>query len=119
MTDAQFAPPPPKSTGALANFRIALRARSLPGPPRQRAAAIPPRDLADRQADSDDHTLTDQRSILRLVEDNWEPGRIGDHSFDAPAGSLLSMFDFDHPKGRRFFLASKAALRLAGEGFGD
>ena len=119
MTDAQFAPPPPKSTGALANFPIALRARSLPGPPRQRAAAIPPRDLADRQADSDDHTLTDQRSILRLVEDNWEPGRIGDHSFDAPAGSLLSMFDFDHPKARRFFLASNAALRLAGEGSGD
>ena len=29
------------------------------------------------------------------------------------------MFDFDHPKARRFFLASKAGLRLAFEGFGD
>jgi len=25
LTDAQFAPPPPKSTGALANFRIPPR----------------------------------------------------------------------------------------------
>jgi hypothetical protein len=44
-----------------------------------------------------DHTLTDQTSVLRFVEDNWlsgeriQPGG----SFDSIAGSLNNMFDFD------------------------
>jgi phospholipase C len=41
-----------------------------------------------------DHTLTDQSSILKFIEDNWNLGRIGDDSFDEKAGSLLNMFDF-------------------------
>jgi phospholipase C len=40
-----------------------------------------------------DHTLTDQSSILKFVEDNWSLPKI-DGSFDAIAGSLDSMFDF-------------------------
>src|SRR5262249_38716800 len=43
-----------------------------------------------------DHTVTDQSSILRFVEDNWSLGRIGNGSYDELAGSLLGMFDFDH-----------------------
>lgn len=42
-----------------------------------------------------DHTVIDQTSILRFIEDNWGLGRIGDQSFDAVAGSLKNMFDFD------------------------
>jgi phospholipase C len=42
-----------------------------------------------------DHTLTDQSSVLRFIEDNWRTGRIGGGSFDDLAGSLLNMFDFD------------------------
>ncbi len=42
-----------------------------------------------------DHSLTDLTSILRFIEDNWSLGRIGDQSFDAQAGSLLGMFDFE------------------------
>ena len=44
-----------------------------------------------------DHTLTDQTSVLRFIEDNWlagqriQPGG----SFDTIAGSLSNMFDFD------------------------
>jgi phospholipase C len=44
-----------------------------------------------------DHTLTDQSSVLRFVEDNWldgeriQPGG----SFDTIAGTLEHMFDFD------------------------
>jgi Phosphoesterase family len=34
-----------------------------------------------------DHSTSDQTSILRLVEDNWGLGRIGNFSFDAKAGS--------------------------------
>jgi phospholipase C len=42
-----------------------------------------------------DHRLTDQSSILRFIEDNWDLGRIGNGSFDAKAGTLNGMFDFD------------------------
>jgi len=42
-----------------------------------------------------DHTITDQSSIIRFVEDNWLNGqRIGQGSFDAIAGPLDNMFDF-------------------------
>jgi phospholipase C len=41
-----------------------------------------------------DHTLTDQTSILKFVEDNWGLGRIGDYSFDSQAGSLNGMLNF-------------------------
>jgi phospholipase C len=51
-----------------------------------------------------DHSLTDQTSSLRFIEDNWNLGRIGDQSFDARAGSLTSMFDFKQHSDRRLFL---------------
>jgi phospholipase C len=41
-----------------------------------------------------DHTVTDQASILRFIEDNWSLGRIGGDSADATAGSLDNMFNF-------------------------
>jgi len=44
-----------------------------------------------------DHTLTDQTSILRFIEDNWSTGRIGDDSYDSRAGALSAMFDFTSP----------------------
>jgi phospholipase C len=43
-----------------------------------------------------DHAVTDQSSILRFIEDNWNLGRIGNGSTDAIAGSLDGLFDFDH-----------------------
>jgi phospholipase C len=49
------------------------------------------------RANFQDHTLTDQSSITRFIEDNWNTGRIGDHSFDERAGALDSMFDFKGP----------------------
>jgi phospholipase C len=42
-----------------------------------------------------DHTTTDQSSILRFIEDNWQTDRIGNFSFDIKAGSLLNLFSFD------------------------
>ncbi|HEX4005517.1 MAG TPA: alkaline phosphatase family protein [Acidobacteriaceae bacterium] len=42
-----------------------------------------------------DHTLNDQTSIIRFIEDNWLSGtRIGTGSFDALAGSVNNMFQF-------------------------
>jgi phospholipase C len=43
-----------------------------------------------------DHTLINQSSIIRFVEDNWLSGiRIGQGSFDAISNSIDSMLDFD------------------------
>jgi phospholipase C len=43
-----------------------------------------------------DHTVTDQSSILRFIEDNWLNGqRIGSGSFDSMANSIVGMFEFD------------------------
>jgi phospholipase C len=39
--------------------------------------------------------VTDQTSILRFIEDNWDLGRIGGGSFDAMAGSIEGMFNFN------------------------
>lgn len=42
-----------------------------------------------------DNTLIDQSSVVRFIEDNWLSGqRIGGGSFDAVAGSIMSMFNF-------------------------
>lgn len=41
------------------------------------------------------HTVTDQSSIIRFVEDNWLGGtRIGNGSFDGIANSITQMFSF-------------------------
>jgi phospholipase C len=43
-----------------------------------------------------DHRVTDQSSILRFIEDNWDLGRIGENSTDFKAGRLNGLFDFDN-----------------------
>ena len=48
-----------------------------------------------------DHTLTDQASVLRFIEDNWLSGeriQLGG-SFDTIAGTIEHMFDFDDRRG--------------------
>ena len=54
-----------------------------------------------------DHSVSDQSSITRFIEDNWlDSRRLGGGSFDATAGKLNPMFDFDDPfaENRRLFL---------------
>jgi len=51
-----------------------------------------------------DSSITDQSSILTMIEDNWHTGRIGDGSFDAIAGSLGNMFDFSKRTAKPIFL---------------
>jgi phospholipase C len=42
-----------------------------------------------------DHTVTDQTSIIRFIEDNWLGGaRLGSGSFDSLSGSLQNMLNF-------------------------
>jgi len=59
-----------------------------------------------------DHSTTDQSSILRFIEDNWELGRIGDDSFDARAGSLANLFDFTRPRNGRLILDPQTGLAV-------
>jgi phospholipase C len=42
-----------------------------------------------------DHSVIDQTSIIKFIEDNWNLEDIGDQSFDEKAGFILDMFDFD------------------------
>ena len=42
------------------------------------------------------HTVADQTSIIRFVEENWGLGQIGDQSFDALSGSILNLFSFNN-----------------------
>ena len=42
-----------------------------------------------------DHRISDQSSILRFIEENWNLGRIGNGSNDIKAGLLNSFFDFN------------------------
>jgi phospholipase C len=41
-----------------------------------------------------DHTVTDQASVLRFIEDNWTLGRLGGGSEDAISHSITNMFNF-------------------------
>jgi phospholipase C len=60
------------------------------------------------------HSLADQTSVLRFIEDNWNLGRIGDQSFDAEAGSTLGMFSFNHPHDQRVLLVPSSGELIHG-----
>lgn len=51
-----------------------------------------------------DHTITDQASILRFIEDNWGLGRIGGGSLDVKSGTLDGFFDFNGSKAHALIL---------------
>jgi phospholipase C len=42
-----------------------------------------------------DHTVTEQASLLRFIEDNWQLGRLGGGSADLDAEPIVALFDFD------------------------
>jgi phospholipase C len=54
-----------------------------------------------------DHALLDQSSILRLIEDRFQLGRIGGDSFDGKAASMEGLFDFRRPNYEPLFLDLK------------
>jgi phospholipase C len=76
-----------------------LRPRHTPrrdrGALRARSATAVPRDLAVRQTELRRSHADRSKLRPRFIEDNWGTGRIGGGSFDALAGPLTNMFDFD------------------------
>jgi phospholipase C len=87
--------PKPNETGAIQNGRCGYG-------PRLPLLVVSP----FARANFVDHRVTDQSSIIRFVEDNWNLGRIGNGSADAIAGTLDGLFDFSDDEGRdnRLFL---------------
>jgi phospholipase C len=61
-----------------------------------------------------DHSVTDQSSILRFIEDNWHLGRVGNQSFDAKAGLIMNMFDFSskHRANTNLFLNPASGIEI-------
>jgi phospholipase C len=63
-----------------------------------------------------DHTVTDQSSILRFVEDNWLGGQRINGSFDSLAGPLNNMFDFkSEEEGENPFILDPSTGQPAGQ----
>ncbi len=51
-----------------------------------------------------DHTMIDQSSVVRFIEDNWLGGQRILGSYDAVAGPLTNMFVFGEPSHQRLIL---------------
>ena len=75
--------PKPDETGAIENGRCGYG-------PRLPFLIVSPY----AKANYVDHRVTDQSSVIRFIEDNWNLGRIGNGSADAIAGTLDGLFDF-------------------------
>jgi phospholipase C len=74
-----------------------------------------------------DNTQTDQSSVLKFIEENWQLGKIGEHettpdtySADYRAGALNNMFDFapGAPRAAKVFL-NPSTGEVTGEEGGD
>jgi phospholipase C len=57
-----------------------------------------------------DHTVTDQTSILRFIEDNWLESQRITGSFDTLAGRLNTMFDFRNSDTTPYILDDSTGL---------
>jgi phospholipase C len=67
-----------------------------------------------------DHTVTDQSSITRFIEDNWLGSQRITGSFDSLAGSLNNLFDFrKSSNGGEFMLDPTTGLVTADNNRGD
>jgi phospholipase C len=61
-----------------------------------------------------DHTVADQTSTIRFIEDNWLGGqRLGNGSFDALAGSLNTMFNFNNPPNQGMYILDPTTGEVA------
>jgi phospholipase C len=62
-----------------------------------------------------DHTVTDQTSTLRFIEDNWLNGtRIGNGSFDTIANSIENMFEFTKANKKKLILDPSSGEPVTG-----
>ena len=63
-----------------------------------------------------DHTITDQTSVIRFVEDNWLNGkRIGSGSFDGIANSIEGMLNFNRPPNTNLYILDETTGQPVGQ----
>ena len=62
-----------------------------------------------------DHTLVDQTSIARFIEDNWALPRLGGEATDKYAGSIGAMFEFVSPARSDFLILNPRSGSLPGD----
>lgn len=99
-SSATYTPGTPPASALLGLKGLPVNGRCGYGP-RQPLLVISPY----AKANFVDHTVTDQASITRFIEDNWLSGqRIGQGSYDKIAGPLDNMFDFYQSPLARLFL---------------
>ncbi len=60
-----------------------------------------------------DHTLIDQSSVVKFIEDNWDLGQIGEGSFDQIAGPITNMFDFTKRQKNVVFLDTTTGVVMS------
>ncbi|WP_329129894.1 alkaline phosphatase family protein [Streptomyces sp. NBC_01476] len=63
------------------------------------------------KVNSVDHTRTEQASITKFIESNWQTGGIGDASFDARANNLTGAFDFSKPNNKQVLLNADGSVK--------
>ncbi len=51
-----------------------------------------------------DHTLTDQSSVVKFIEENWDLPQIGNGSFDQIAGPIDNMFNWNNQRSEKVIL---------------
>jgi phospholipase C len=51
-----------------------------------------------------DHTLTDQSSVVKFIEENWDLPQIGNGSFDQIAGPIDNMFNWNNQRSEKLVL---------------
>ncbi len=60
------------------------------------------------------HSLIDQSSVVKFIEQNWSLPAMGDGAADGPAGSLNSLFDFSGPPAPPLFLNPSTGEQTGG-----
>ncbi len=65
-----------------------------------------------------DHTITDQSSVVRFIEDNWLGGQRITGSFDSLAGTINNMFDFKNPPNTNVYLLNPSTGLVTSVGNG-
>ena len=57
-----------------------------------------------------DHTVTDQSSVVKFIEENWDLPQIGNGSFDQIAGPIDNMFNWNNQRSDKVVLDPTTGL---------
>jgi phospholipase C len=61
-----------------------------------------------------DHTVTDQSSVVKFIEENWDLPQIGNGSFDQIAGPIDNMFNWNKQGSEKVILDPSTGQVIGG-----